>query len=378
MIENQKRIDDNIFLRNVINKKTNTIESKYIDGLFSRSRDSLHQREIQVIDEMLMNKLIEVENYYLCDNIYYKEYMKYDYTSDFEEEFGIKDLYIFEAYRQEHTLCSLSKYAAFEHFKKDYDIEWDRNDESFYVKELNLLVVYENQRIIDFIDRCLNKDINLAVISDYTDNEEHKLAIRYIKPKYKIMEAIYPEGSLYYNSYTNNFMDVLDRYNLAKNFIRYIMIERDISNISDKNKPNIKSCAICKNLSRFGDDSIINPYRYSGFYYNILNDELHAIKLCTERDSCKLNREEFDIHSNDIKCSYYEELTIPCANCKTNTIPYTKYHFEDTKFCSNDCKVAYDEWLEREKLRREKLEKEFLEGSTKLKLPSFMKAKNSK
>ena len=109
MIENQKRIDDNIFLRNVINKKNNTIESKYIDGLFSRSRDSLHQREIQVIDEMLMNKLIEVENYYLCDNIYYKEYMKYDYTSDFEEEFGIKDLYIFEAYRQEHTLCSLSK-----------------------------------------------------------------------------------------------------------------------------------------------------------------------------------------------------------------------------------------------------------------------------
>lgn len=68
MLKNQKKIDSSIFLKNVRDRKTNTIESKYIDGLFSRSRDSLHQREIQIIDEMLINKIIEVENYYLCDS----------------------------------------------------------------------------------------------------------------------------------------------------------------------------------------------------------------------------------------------------------------------------------------------------------------------
>ena len=215
MFKNQKKINEDIFLKNIYDKKTKTIESKYIDGLFSRSRDSLHQREIQIVDQMLMNKLIDVDSCYLCDNTYYKDYKKYkhdnyrlfinrgrykyDCTMDMQRELGLKNLYIFRAYRQEDVSCLLSKYIAFEYFKKFYDIKWNRDDESFYVKELNLLIVYENQKIIDFIYRCLDKDINLAIISDYTDNEENKLAIRYIKPKHEIMETIYPEGSLYYN-----------------------------------------------------------------------------------------------------------------------------------------------------------------------------------
>lgn len=372
--KNRKKLNDDIFLRNIYRGRKNNkiLEGKYMIGLFSRTRDSLHQREIQIIDEMLMNKLIDVDNYYLCDCIHNNDYKQFRrnnhilfngrghkdyYDLDIEKELGLENLHTFRVYMNEYIYCLLDKFTVFEYLKEFYNIQWNRDDECFYIEELNLVIAYENQRISDFIYRCLNKDINLAVISSYKENGEDKLAIRYIKPKEKFLEHIYPMYSLNYNKYQNNIWDVIDRFNSANSMIEYILIKKDIANLTNEEKLNIKSCNICSKLHRF--------YKPHLSYFN-KDSGLSLASICTERDVCMLDMKEFNLYSNNIKCPSYTELTVSCDYCKQNNISYTKYYFGDTKFCCNECKTNYEKEEQEREIQRKLYEQKILEERKKI------------
>lgn len=372
----KERLNEDIFKIPVVESRTKRIVDLHSIGLYSETRDALHQREMQIIQEMILNKIIEVESYYLCENSYngvlnkarYNRNSRYGYYS-FEDNIEIEDLYLFADYRQENEHMKIAKYIVYNHLKESYNVEWDRDSNTMYIKELNLLIANENQKISDFIYRALNKDINFAVITQYNDSDEtrhcNKIAIRYIKPRRDILEEVYSYNTLNYSWYINNFIDVLGRYTDVLGYIDNILIKRNKNiNIEDDSRKKIKcvkSCAICANLKRYCSE-------YSTIRL-ITNNPDNFLDLATERDLCTLGNKAFDIESNDIECENYKEIYVKCTQCNKG-IKYTDFYLNDKKFCSDECKKEYDEVRaeqeERRKRWQEKCRQEALESKERL------------
>lgn len=342
-----EKISNEVFEVIIRESRSKRVLGKQMNGLFSRTRDSLHKREIQIVDEMIANELIDIESYFLCINPYVEEgKMNRRYLSSCLSE--IEDAYLFRDYRTENDYMVLNKYIAFNYFKKFYkDIEWDRENSSFYIEELNLVVTNENQPISSFIYRCSRDDINLSVVGGYSDNPESiykdKIAIRFIKPKREVFDLIYNKQSLSYNKYVNNFNDIASRFMDAREIIKYILIER---NVPENNKGDIRSCAICRNLDKFTNSWSLSDFKRSG---------LHLLNYCTKRDRCGLEMDEFDLNSNNIECPNYIEVVEKCKNCN-NDVSFNQYYLKGFNYCSNQCKEDYEE---RERKRREEFEKKY-------------------
>lgn len=369
----QEKLSEDIFKIPVVESRTKRIVDLYSVGLYSETRDSLHQREMKIIQEMILNKIIEVESYYLCDNFYNgvlnkarsNRNSRYGYYP-FKDDIEIEDLYLFTDYRQEYEHMKIAKYIAYNHIKESYNVKWDRDSNTMYIEELNLLIANENQKISDFIYRALNKDINFAVITQYNDSDEtrhcNKIAIRYIKPRRDILEEIYSDNTLNYSWYVNNFMDVLGRYTDVLGYINNILIRRNIdTNIDDNKIKTIKSCAICSNLKRYCSD--YNTIRLA------TNNPENFLYFATERDLCTLGNKAFDIKSNNIQCEHYNEIHVECTQCNRG-IKYTHFYLNDKKLCSDECKKEYDEIQakreERHKKWQEQLKQEALESKERL------------
>lgn len=360
----KERLSEDIFKIPVVESRTKRIVNLHSIGLYSETRDSLHQREMQIIQEMILNRIIEVESYYLCENSYNGVLNKARYSRNSRysryysrDEIEIEDLYLFTDYRQEPDHMKIAKYIVYNHLKDFYNVEWNRDNNTMYIEELNLIIANENQKISDFIHRALNKDINFAVITQYNDSDEtrhcNKIAIRYIKPRRELLEEVYSHDTLNYSWYVNNFMDVLDRYTDVLGYINNILIKRNRDmnseeNLSEKRKC-VKSCAICANLKRYCSDY---PHRRL-----ITNDPKNFLDLATERDLCTLGNEAFDIESNDIECENYKEITVKCTQCNKG-IKYTDFYLNDKKFCSDNCKKDHDEIQAKLEERRKRWEEQ--------------------
>lgn len=373
----KEKLNENMFKIPVVANRTKKVIDLCSVGLYSDTRDSLHKREIKIIQEMVLNKIIDVESYYLCENYYNGTLNKtrcsrnsrYSHHSFGGDDIEIDDLYLFTDYVQEAEHMKIAKYIVYNYLNQLYNVEWDKDSSTMYIKELNLLIANENQKISDFIYRTLNKDINFAVITQYRDNDEirhcNKIAIRYIKPRRDILEKIYNCNTIDYSWYVNNFMDVLGRFANVLGYIDNILIKRNrdvhIEDNSKKEIKSIKSCAICANLKRYCSEYSTKRL--------ITNDPKNFLDLATERDLCTLGNGAFDIKSNDIQCENYEEINIKCIQCGKG-IKYTEFYLMDKKLCSDECKKEYDEIQakkEDERKRREdKHKQEMIESKKRL------------
>lgn len=314
-------------------------------GLFSYSRDALHQREIQIINKMIENRIIEIRSYYLCDcNNNYKRKLsrrssRYILDDSYMNE--IPNIYKFMDYRNERPEYVLDKFSAFNYLCEKYDTSLNENESSIYVKDLNLNIMSEVQTISQFIYGCLDKYRDMAVLTRYRDNGIDKIAIRLVIVREEFNE-IYNIKTLSYTKYVNNFNDVMDRYIMADSCVAYIIVDREAPVKEDV--INIKSCTTCVNYR--------TPFKKKKSY---LHHHWDRFKKCTLNDKCGKNESCFDIHSNNIDCNSFKEEQETCDGCFKENISYTEYHLKGKRYCSDECEKNHREKM---KKREEEYEKQ--------------------
>lgn len=313
-------------------------------GLFSYSRDALHQREIQIINKMIENRIIEIRSYYLCDcNNDYKKKLNYSrgiYELDDSYIDKIPNIYRFIDYRNERPYNVFDKFSAFNYLCEEYDTLFDEKDSSLYVKDLNLNVMSEVQTISQFIYGCLDKNRGTAVIARYQDKGIYKIAIRLVIVKEEFNE-VYNMNTLSYTKYVNNFNDVVDRYMMADSCMDYIIVDREAP--SKEDAKDVKSCTTCINY--------ITPLKKNKSYSYFKWDRF---RKCTLNDKCSKDKSCFNMYSNNIDCESFEEEQERCYNCFKENISYTEYHLKGKRYCSNECEKKY---IERKKKREEEYKK---------------------
>ncbi len=172
-------------------------------GLFSFTRDALHQKEIQIIDLMIEKGVIEIISIDLC---------KYEAIRDS----SIKIDYSLSEYQRERLPDIYKKQLAIKHLQAEHNVLIDDKSREFtcYIKGLEIPIYSFNETISEFIYHCLN-DKEFGVISCYRHYGGSNIALRFIKVN-PFFHQVYNEYTLNYSPYINNINDILNRIFMMK------------------------------------------------------------------------------------------------------------------------------------------------------------------
>lgn len=164
--------------------KDNTLDNKIFEnltvskGLFNRN-DNNWEGDISLFDKMISYNLIDIYSYHLCD-ITYKNLISYIYDNSSSD----LNLYSFIENNDESNYIS-DKIDAYNYFKSNYSyVNISSCKEGlFYVPEINLLVVNENQSFESLFHLITNnKSYIIGIVARYFDYNlfKFRIAIRLI------------------------------------------------------------------------------------------------------------------------------------------------------------------------------------------------------
>lgn len=209
MLENLKKIQNEIF-----------IEENCDLGLFSYTRDMINNGDKSIIEKMINCNVLNITSYELTEYNPLIEYLSYINLKKFKE------------YPNESFATINQKICAYNYFSLNYKIEFNENS-LFYIPELKLHIVHDNQSISNFIKLCMIKDIKIGIISAFKNDSiigiPNKLALRIINIK-NVFNIIYDENTKFAikSSKKRNEIPLIElnknvqkRYNLIRSYELY-------------------------------------------------------------------------------------------------------------------------------------------------------------